>query len=378
MHGRCDLACDYCYVYEMLDQRWRNRPRAMSRQVVDRVADRIFEYAQAYRPRMIHVVLHGGEPLLAGPDLLSYCIRRIRDQIRPPTTVRTTIQTNGVRLDRGYLELFRDLDVRVAVSLDGGERAHDRHRRDRRGRGSYPTVSRALRLLGSSRYQQQFAGLLCTVDLTNDPVEVYESLLDFRPPAVDLLLPHGSWTVPPPGRDPRSPDSPYGRWLAALFDRWYDAPRLETRIRLFEELIRLLLGRPSRLEGIGLGRPGAVVVQTDGTFSGSDHLTATSGLVGPRLTVVRHAFDAAFDHADTPARWADGAGLSHDCRICDLMPVCGGGLRAHRYRSDNGFDNPSVYCRDLAHVIRHIRRRLRQDVQAMAAGRAGAGPGGAT
>jgi len=31
--------------------------------------------------------------------------------------------------------------------------------------------------------------------------------------------------------------------------------------------------------------------------------------------------------------------------------ACGGGLYAHRYKSGNGFDNPSVYCADLKVLI---------------------------
>ena len=26
IHSRCDLACDYCYMYTMADQSWRDRP----------------------------------------------------------------------------------------------------------------------------------------------------------------------------------------------------------------------------------------------------------------------------------------------------------------------------------------------------------------
>ena len=26
IHGRCDLACDHCYVYEAAGQSWRGRP----------------------------------------------------------------------------------------------------------------------------------------------------------------------------------------------------------------------------------------------------------------------------------------------------------------------------------------------------------------
>src|SRR5438445_10057899 len=42
VHQRCNLACDYCYVYTGADQSWRDRPAAMSdvtrRAALDRLA----------------------------------------------------------------------------------------------------------------------------------------------------------------------------------------------------------------------------------------------------------------------------------------------------------------------------------------------------
>lgn len=41
VHSRCDLSCDYCYMYELTDQSWRDQPRAMSEQTADMAARRI-------------------------------------------------------------------------------------------------------------------------------------------------------------------------------------------------------------------------------------------------------------------------------------------------------------------------------------------------
>ena len=38
IHSRCDLACDYCYMYELADQTWRDRPRRMSEEMVEQAA----------------------------------------------------------------------------------------------------------------------------------------------------------------------------------------------------------------------------------------------------------------------------------------------------------------------------------------------------
>ena len=45
-----------------------------------------------------------------------------------------------------------------------------------------------------------------------------------------------------------------------------------------------------------------------------------------------------------------------------MVEVCGGGFLAHRYSSLNGFDNPSVYCLELAKLICYIQNRLYSDL----------------
>ena len=43
------------------------------------------------------------------------------------------------------------------------------------------------------RFPHLYGGLLCTVDLRNDPVGRTEALAEFGPPKIDFLLPHGTW-----------------------------------------------------------------------------------------------------------------------------------------------------------------------------------------
>jgi len=128
----------------------------------------------------------------------------------------------------GPVTTFRLLDARVGwdprpgdglagVSLDGGAEANDRHRRYANGAGSHARVDVALRRLGDR--PGALTGLLCTVDLRNDPAEVFDSLAAYRPPVIDFLLPHGNWDAPPPGRPPDA-TTPYGDWLVAAFEHW--------------------------------------------------------------------------------------------------------------------------------------------------------------
>ncbi|MEV6816002.1 radical SAM protein, partial [Micromonospora sp. NPDC051296] len=92
LHSRCDLACAHCYVYTMADQGWRDLPRTMSPSVLDAAARRIGEHARTHRLDLVSVILHGGEPLLAGPARVESAVSAIRHGAAP-VPARVTVQT---------------------------------------------------------------------------------------------------------------------------------------------------------------------------------------------------------------------------------------------------------------------------------------------
>ena len=361
IHSRCDLACDYCYMYEMADQSWRDRPRRMSMEIAYHTATRIGEHVRAHRIPSVTLIMHGGEPLLAGRELIAELVYATRSAVGPAAQVNAKVQTNGVGLDDSYLRLFRELGVQVGVSLDGPAEAHDRHRRFPSGRGSYRAVAAGLDRLTQANCRHLFSGLLCTIDLRNEPIATYKALAEFDPPRIDFLLPHGTWAAPPPGRAPGAPDTPYADWLIAVFDHWYPGPG--PPIRLFEEIMHLLLGGDSQTELLGLSPAKTVVIETDGAIEVTDNLkVAYHGAAATHLHVARNQLDEALMLPGVVARQLGSRSLSRQCRSCHIRQVCGGGLYAHRYRRGTGFYNPSVYCPDLLRLIGHIRQAMQADI----------------
>jgi uncharacterized protein len=368
IHSRCDLACDYCYMYEMADQSWRDRPRRMSREIAGITAMRIGEHARTNGLTDVELILHGGEPLLAGRELISYLVTAVRGAAGSAVTVHASIQTNAVGLDNSYLRLFDELGIRAGVSLDGSAEDHDRHRRFASGRGSHAAVTAGLERLTREDFRHLFSGLLCTIDLRSDAIATYEALAAFGPPKIDFLLPHGTWESPPPGRVPGAAETPYADWLIRVFDHSYRAPK--TRVRLFEEIMHLLLGGESAAEMVGLGPARMVVIETDGAIEQADTLKAAyPGAPQTGLHVAGDRLDAALLLPGMAARQLGEQALSGACRGCRIRRVCGGGLYAHRYRSGTGFANPTVYCPDLMRLIDHIRETMDSDITTWLASR---------
>ena len=353
LHSRCDLACDHCYVYEHADTSWRRKPRTVSADTLRQTARRIAEHAFAHRLPEVRVVLHGGEPLLAGVGTIQLAADALRAELGQDCALDLRIQTNGVRLDEEFLEVFRACTIKVGISLDGDRSANDRHRRYADGRSSHDQVVRAVNLLRQTRYRHLYAGLLCTVDVRNDPLAVYAALRDLEPPAVDFLLPHATWDRPPPRPD--GPETtPYADWLGVIHQRWQQEDR-PMKVRMFDSVLRTLNGQSSLTESLGLEPTDLVVVETDGTLEQADSLkTAYDGAPVTGLDVMHDPFDAAALHPGVADRRGGAEALSAVCRSCPVLRSCGGGLFAHRYREGSGFDNPSVYCADLKAFIDRV------------------------
>jgi uncharacterized protein len=338
----------------MADQGWRGLPKRMSPEVVGKTVERIAEHVEGHGLTSVDVILHGGEPLLTGAEWLAGLVGSLRSQV--PAQVNVSLQTNGTLLDRPMLATLKRLGIRVGVSLDGDAEATGRHRRYANGRNSFDAVAEGLDLLRAPEFEDCYSGILCTIDVQNDPVSTYESLLKFAPPALDLLLPHANHSSAPPGNG-------YADWLITVFERWYAAPRQETRIRLFSELIQLVLGNPGEVEGLGLLPSTLIVVDTDGSIKQLDSLSSTyPGAADTGLDVMSGSFEEALDHPTTVARQIGADALSPQCRACPVMEICGGGLYPHRFRDGKGFRYPSVYCEDLLKLITHVRDRLVADL----------------
>ncbi|MER5894145.1 radical SAM/SPASM protein FxsB, inactivated metallohydrolase extension form [Streptomyces sp. NPDC001876] len=357
VHSRCDLACDHCYIYEHADQSWRTRPKTISDEAISWTARRLAEHASAHALDSMSVILHGGEPLLAGPAQLRRVCEELTSAMNGVAELDLRIHTNGVQLSPRYLDLFDEFHVRVGISLDGDRTANDRHRRFANGRTSHPQVLAAVDLLRQERYRHLDLGLLCTIDIRNDPVAVFDALAELEPPRVDFLLPHATWDDPP--LRPDGSPTAYADWLLAVFDRWQEQdPEHRLPVRLFSSVLSTLSGGPSLTESLGLAPTDLVVVETDGQLEQVDSLkSAYEGAAATGFDVFSHSFDDVAAHPGVRARQLGLAGVSETCRRCPVVRSCGGGLYTHRYSSATDFDNPSVYCHDLEALVRGIEAR---------------------
>jgi len=352
VHERCNLNCTYCYMYNLADSSYLSKPRRMSEHTRDAFFKRLREHAQNHNINPVTIVLHGGEPLLAGKGYLDRWITNLRGALGNSIVAIVRLQTNGILFDDEWVELLHHHQVRVGISLDGPRVQNDRFRIDHRGRGSFDRVLQGLRCLIDHRLGPQVFGAILSV--ANPEIPAAEMWAFWRGLGVtryDFNLPHCTHDQRPWFRA-----DDLTRWMIELFDLWWahDDPLYE--IRFFKNIVNLILGAPFSTDYIG-GKPGGIaVVETDGAIQGSDALRACEdGMVELGLSVEHHAFDDALENPLVRLANHSSAQLCDTCQACRVREVCGGGYLPHRYSRAGQFNNPSIYCDSLYAIISHIR-----------------------
>ena len=355
--SRCNLACDYCYMYEHADQTWRDQPTLMTEETRRQLAKRIGEYAQAANLSELLIVFHGGEPLLAGHDRIVETTRWIRSAVPESVRVDASLQTNGLLLSEEALEAFAKDEIGVSVSVDGPQAANDLHRLDHRGTSTFQKTLEAIHRLQG--HAQIYGGLISVIDAKVEPATLFSFFQELKPPRLDFLLPDSNHLTPPPGRVQDA--DLYVRWLLKAFDLWFDHYS-DLPVRTFDAILNGVAGMPSQTDAFGFGDVSMLTIETDGSYHDLDVLKITvhgGTQTGLNVRNASVAEAASSPRIEAHRKLLRQEGLSATCRECDIVGICGGGAVPHRYASD-GFGHPTVYCREMLALVGHSKQRVRQ------------------
>jgi uncharacterized protein len=329
----------------------------MTEAVMSAVIDQLGALSQS-QSHPLSVVLHGGEPLLLGIGATERFVESLKSSLRSDAGLH--IQTNGVLLTNEFIDIFDRYDVGISISLDGPAELHDQNRRDRHGDGTHKrVVAGVARLVAHPACERLFSGLLAVVDPMSDPIEVYEFLKATGAPSFDFLYRDGNRDTLPPGKS-ETDSTEYGDWMVRLLDH-YLADLTPPRIRIFDDLIRLILGDRSRKEGVGQEEYGILVIDTDGRITRNDTLkVAYPGADRFQLerSIINRNLLEQLASKELDEYFALQRPTSSACEACPELTVCGGGMPAHRWSAKNGYSNPTIFCSDQLTLISAIRDRV--------------------
>lgn len=133
---RCNFACGYCYAGEH-----------HKTDIDDGVLARAVELLFADNAETVQLSFFGGEPFLAFDAMKRAVLAAEREAAARGRRLVLACTTNGSLLDEERVRFVREHGMRVTVSLDGVEEAHDLNRPRAGGGGSFAQARAGLRRL---------------------------------------------------------------------------------------------------------------------------------------------------------------------------------------------------------------------------------------
>ena len=130
--------------------------------------------------------------------------------------------------------------------------------------------------------------------------------------------------------------------------------------------VRFLSAIAQGLTGQALGdlywgnkETGIVVLESDGSYELVDNLKSIeNGLTKTGLNLRDSSLDEFVVFRDDWIRREHLHEAPAECRSCHLFSACRGCYYMSRYSEGSGFNNRSVYCNDMKHLIPIMHSRL--------------------
>ena len=339
----------------MGDDSYKQQPKFMSNEIVEAMLLRINNHCKEHNILRFLIVFHGGEPLLVGKDFYKNFVKSANLIISKDIEISYTMQSNGILLDVSWCKLLKKLNIQVGVSLDGTPTSNEQNRVYHNGKGSYAEILNGFKNV-KSIFGRKFSNCLCVIDTNQQPNDVYNHFKSIGVNSVSFLFQDFNYITSKQSSVPQ-----VGKWLIKLFDIWYnDKEEIKPTLKPFDELVGLILGKNVGSESFGKGFNDTIVIETDGAIETVDTLRICgNGFTKTKFNVLNDEFNELFKESKLARLYYKAhLELPEICQSCTIQNICGGGYLGHRYSPDNDFDNPTIYCKEIIHLVAYMQNKI--------------------
>ncbi len=355
LSSRCNMNCDYCYIYNSKDTSWKNMPKIMPQDVATSLVTRIADMYKEQQTKPL-VVFHGGEPLLAG---ISY-LRKLTDCIlkESPNAI-LSIQSNGTIYNKDLEDFLTDYRGKISfsISVDGFKKENDLHRKGLKEQSVYEKIERTI---FRSSQSSLLDNILLVIDINNNPERIFDFMESCQISSFNIILPDGDYNTLPENKKIFD-STEVGEWLWVLFKK-YGMSSNQFRIKFFDDIAKGILEKRSEIvQPPSTFSSCTLTVDTNGDIKqsdifringdGADSIGAFNVKKSSLVDVANSKENIQYMESIEP--------LPPVCLDCKYLNICGGGYPNHRLNG-NSFSNPSIYCKDYKYLFEKIELALCQ------------------
>jgi uncharacterized protein len=247
--------------------------------------------------------------------------------------------------------------VKCGISIDGPEEYQNLHRKLKNGKGSFDIVDKNMRMCVE---EQMDLGVLMVADPHFDPQKIWNYLIDnIGIRNMDILLrDYTHDTLPSQGYVDEISD-----YLMKWMDIWFAVDDKTVEIRMFDNIVDTLLGRPSLMDfafNRDKGNYPAITIHTNGDVSPPDELISTSSdLMDIGKNILKDSLEDIFSAKIFKELHNAQQKFPKDCDECCWKYACQGGTSmVERFNSQSRFSNKGIYCKVWGNLFPMVAAKL--------------------
>lgn len=351
----CNLNCTYCYYFNGADTSYIGKPKIMDRPLITQMVDKIISHASAHDLKDIDVTLHGGEPLIMKKDLFKFLMDELDRIDRIGINVRRKIQTNGLLIDKEWLNLLSEYRVYLGISIDGPREVNDKYRIDLANRGTYDRAVKGLKM--ALAHDGLHTSVISVINPEFSGREMYQHLRDLGVAKMDFLLPEGNYENLPFNYIPSERNTPFADFLIDVFNAWLEEDNPDVTVRILDRIIRSMFGGDAKSDTFGNSPIRVAVIETNGSIEPTDNFKmCEDGMTDMSLSVFDNSFNDLINHNFFQDVLIKNNITPKECEGCKFINKCAGGRLSTRYNKEYGFDKKSVFCSDLFKLFDYVEK----------------------
>ena len=338
----CNIDCSYCYLPD------RRNTRKIKPETLEQIFAWVFDSGLVRQP--FTLLWHAGEPTVLPASFYEQATVLLERYNDSGFEATQSFQTNATLIDDAWCEFIKGRNVHVGVSVDGPAFLHDRHRRTRRGGGTFERALQGMRRLRDHGIDFNVITVL-TADSLAYPDELYDFYAENGISSIafnveEIEGPNVTSSLSRGGTEER-----FRRFYSRFLDLVLAADR-PIEVREFSTAQGALSHRHDATMRTQESRPFAILnVDCEGNFS--TYSPELLGLSGPRHgsfafgNVARDSLEAVlaqprFIALDDEIR----RGVERCHETCSYAPFCGGGPPGNKFFENGDFaTTETMSCR---------------------------------
>ncbi|MEF9960479.1 MAG: anaerobic sulfatase maturase [Niameybacter sp.] len=357
----CNLACKYCFYYDVSDNRNIKSYGKMSTDTLEVIVQKAMEYAEG----SCTFAFQGGEPTLVGLPFYEKLIEYQKKYDKENLSIQNAIQTNGTLIDEEWAKFFRKNKFLVGLSMDGHKGVNDELRLYRDGKGTFEKLMETTQLFDKHRVEYNILTVV-TRQVAENIKEIYKFYIEnnfrymqFIPCLDEIHEERGA-------KDYSLTPALYEKFLKDLFDLWYETIKSGefVYIRYFENLMQLMLGYYPEACGMMGTCTYQNVIEADGGVYPCDFYVMDEYYIGNLVTDDFATIEknrAKIDFINQSQHKDSG------CLKCKWYKLCHGGCRRDRDQFTDGKMGRNYFCTTYKGFFKYSYSRLEEVARHIAA-----------